>query len=120
MIVFGGYRDGALDDLWTYRPAENRWLRLDSAGQRPPARYRHSAVWQESRQQMLIFGGMRDDPLADLWRYSPYTNTWLQLLPDGERPPPFPALRSPLSALRFPPSSFRLHPSSFILPPSAF
>ena len=87
MLIFGGYRDGSLDDLWSYRPADNTWRRLFPAGPLPPARDRHSAVWHESAGRMLIFGGSRGDPLADLWSYDPASNAWAELTPRKSGPP---------------------------------
>jgi N-acetylneuraminic acid mutarotase len=85
--MFGGYRDGPLDDLWAYRPGQNAWARLEPQGVRPPARDRHSAVWDDATGRMLVFGGTGLDPLADLWSYDPAaTNRWTEVQPAGERP----------------------------------
>lgn len=86
MLVFGGYRDGPLDDLWSYRPSSNSWARLSPSG-RIPARFRHSAVWDPAREQMLVYGGSHGDPLTDLWSYRPRANAWNRLDPGGAYPP---------------------------------
>jgi N-acetylneuraminic acid mutarotase len=87
LLVFGGYRDGPLDDLWSYRSADNAWTRLSPVGALPPPRDRHSATWDDAHGRMLVFGGTRGAPLADLWSYDPAVNRWTELLPKGDRPP---------------------------------
>ena len=87
MLVFGGYRGGALGDLWSYRPASNRWMLLAPSGPAPPGRARHSAVWDAESRQMLVFGGSHGEPLADLWSYRPSSNSWTSLRPSGPTPP---------------------------------
>lgn len=91
MLVFGGSGEkGTLDDLWSYRPDNNTWIRLAPEEPTPPARHDHSAVWDRTRAQMLIFGGKdaRGSFLNDLWAYSPDTNTWVQLTTTGAEPEP--------------------------------
>ena len=57
MIVFGGI-DGAghaLDSGGMYDPASDSWVKIEN--NTPPARYGHTAVWDSSHKQMLLFGG---------------------------------------------------------------
>jgi N-acetylneuraminic acid mutarotase len=82
LLVFGGFGRSLLDELWAYRPARDRWLRLRPSGESPPARHSHTAVWDAASAQMLVFGGKGDDgDLDDLWAYRPASNCWLPLSP---------------------------------------
>jgi N-acetylneuraminic acid mutarotase len=93
MVVFGGYGgsfpSGYLSDVWSYDPVGKRWTELAPNGPRPPARARHSAVWDTAGQRLLILGGFAGgiDYLADLWMYEPRTDAWTQLRPAGPKLP---------------------------------
>jgi N-acetylneuraminic acid mutarotase len=89
MLVFGGYGGGFpggyLNDVWSYDPAVNGWTQLAIDQPSPPARARHSAVWDAARQRMLVLGGFAGgiDYLADLWAYEPRQDSWSRLGPGG-------------------------------------
>ncbi|MFN8475244.1 MAG: kelch repeat-containing protein [Anaerolineae bacterium] len=98
MIVFGGATStGALNDVWVLANANGlggtpTWSRLAPAGDAPTARNGHSAVYDETTGQMLIFGGGGADGLRnDTWALS-YANglggtpTWTQSAPSGSAP----------------------------------
>jgi N-acetylneuraminic acid mutarotase len=56
---------------------------------RPPPRYLHSAVWDPTNSQLLVFGGKSAYSalvLGDLWSYRPATNAWTLLQPGGVAP----------------------------------
>ena len=83
LLLYGGWTGTrALGDLWSYRPAENRWGELIPDGPPPPPRFEASAVWDRRRQQMLVFGGIimgRDGmaaPVNELWQYRSAENRW--------------------------------------------
>ena len=65
------------------------WTQLSPAGQLPPVRGHHAAVWDPNQNQMLVFGGevSSSNRFNDLWSYKPATNTWIQLTPAGAAPP---------------------------------
>lgn len=96
MLVFGGHAQpdagnsiAVTNELWAWRPAEERWVQLDPPGPRPDRRHGHSAVWDPVGERMLVFGGydfMSPHRFNDLWSYDPKTNTWNQL--DGNDPDP--------------------------------
>jgi hypothetical protein len=73
MIVFGGMNDAweYMNDAWALSfedpPA---WRQLAPQGSPPPPRAIHAAVFDASRNQMLVFGGYRDESVGDLWRLS--------------------------------------------------
>src|SRR5271157_504588 len=80
VLVAGGYLNGALDsaEIWgsvgdTTPPVT--WIQEAPSGPLPPARSGHSAVFDASTNQMIVFGGTAvasDVPttLNDLWRLS--------------------------------------------------
>ncbi len=77
MLVFAGGCGGCyLDDFWSYDPAENAWSRVPVSGNaKPGARGGHSAVWESTHGEMLVFGG---SVLNDVWTFQPTTNAWRQ------------------------------------------
>lgn len=83
MVAFGGEDSSRrdLNDLWAYRPATNTWTQLTPASS-PVGRDWHTAVWDATNAQMLVFGG--EDGLGhnlnDLWAYRPASNAWVQLM----------------------------------------
>ena len=58
MLVFGGWADTALNDLWHYALWSNSWTQLFTSSS-PAGRAGHSAVWEPLTWSMLIFGGVR-------------------------------------------------------------
>jgi|GEM_PF-6935053 len=84
MLVYGGM-DGtgnALGDLWAFDPKTESWEEIVSAeGGDPGPRYRHSAVWDNVYDRMIVYGGQRGtneaDYLGDMWFYYPEENKWV-------------------------------------------
>lgn len=92
LYVFGG-REGnqPLGDLWAYELRGNRWLRLEPGGEQPPARFGHSAIFDEGQRLMVVFGGQADDEFFnDVWVYDPVVNAWAQLEDGDEEAAPLP------------------------------
>jgi hypothetical protein len=99
MIVFGGYNNvkGALNDLWVLSHANGlggapAWTNYSPAGTPPSARYAHTAIYDTTSNQMIIYGGYSGSTyLNDVWVLS-YANglggtpTWTKLSPTGETP----------------------------------
>lgn len=92
MIVFGGY-DGSnvFDDTWVLSPdgASWSWSQLNPSGTPPPARDRHSAVWDEAGNQMILFGGAGDSSVFnDTWalRWTGSNWIWVKLVTSGTPP----------------------------------
>ena len=86
--LFGG-RDGAvvLDDLWAYDLATDVWRRLEPAGDRPPGRFGHNAVWSDEHGLVLFAGQAGPSTFFnDLWAYDPEADTWRALSASGEVP----------------------------------
>jgi len=70
--------------LWRYQLELDEWAAIDAEGRRPPARRNHSAVWEDGRERLLIFGGGRT--FGDLWEFDPVSGDWTELNPNGPRP----------------------------------
>lgn len=104
LYVFGG-NEGVweflpLNDLWAFDLASARWAQLapentDLPGLLPTKRFRHACVYDEATHSILVFGGMtQDDPinaatvLNDLWKYDIAANSWNEIKPEGQVPPP--------------------------------
>lgn len=87
MVVFGGF-DGSSDhqDVWTLSLAgPETWAPVNPSG--PAPRHTHSAIYDPTRDRMVIFGGVTNGTrLADAWGLDLLTNTWTDLSPSG--PPP--------------------------------
>lgn len=93
LILFGGFdpeMECATNDLWQLDlsgPAP-RWLRLDAEGDQPPARWRHTAVFDPVTRRMLVFGGRLgcgSNVADDLWSLSLASEPprWVQIPPEG-------------------------------------
>jgi N-acetylneuraminic acid mutarotase len=88
MLVFGGGTGGFgyVNDFWAYYSVDNFWIRLEAAAP-PKARSQHTAVWDSSANQMLVFGGSYNVPeifdyFRDLWAYRPGLG-WFALASDN-------------------------------------
>jgi uncharacterized protein (TIGR03437 family) len=82
LIVFGGQATGFFSDTWAYDIAANTWQQLapDNAG--PNRRYGHSAIYDETRDAMVISHGFTDDGrFDDTWAFDLATNTWTDISP---------------------------------------
>lgn len=92
MLVFGGANDrgAALDDLWSFQLPAASWTLLPSGGPAPKARVRHSAVWDPTSREMLLFGGYQDPAgySSELWSYRPEERRWMLRGVDGATPQP--------------------------------
>ena len=106
MLVFGGTRgntaDAAqtLDDVLVIRGSGDGFTARELAvrGERPPARYDHTAVYDGANHRMIVFGGMRTRRTAaysDVWALDlrePASPVWVRL--DGAMTGDVPGARS--------------------------
>jgi N-acetylneuraminic acid mutarotase len=90
VILFGGVakKDGThLKDLWSYDPATKTWTELKPTGTTPSARSSFGMVYDDTDQQIIIFGGSSGTAnLNDTWAYDAASNTWANLAPTGDAP----------------------------------
>lgn len=89
-LMFGGCNAQTYtNDVWEMHPATAQWTLVSAHGKKPQGRYEHSAVWDDTQQRMLVFGGASESgKLGDLWSFVPNTGTWTKLTPAGLSPAP--------------------------------
>ena len=68
------------NDTYLYYPQNTTWIKKSDG---PGARAGHSAVWDSTNNQMIVFGGYQNVGasifyLNDTWIYSPQNDTWIQ------------------------------------------
>jgi hypothetical protein len=98
MIVFGGYQysgyrgatAGPLNDVWALSLSGSpAWTQLSPAGERPPPRSAHSAIYDPIHHRMVVFGGSGGGLLNDTWELTLEGNPrWTQITPTGTSPSP--------------------------------
>ena len=100
LVLFGGYRGSYLDDVWSLPLTGTlAWTPLSPGGTGPGARAFHSATFDESRDEMVVYAGSNGVHKSDAFRLS-FTGspTWSALSPSGT----VPMARSYHSAVRDP------------------
>jgi hypothetical protein len=107
MVVFGGQDANGIaqSNLWLltaagavgFEPGQWTDLLIPFSNSPPPARYAHSAVYDQTNNRMIVFGGCVDPacllPLNDTWvltnaNGNTGTPVWTQLFPGGTAPGP--------------------------------
>jgi uncharacterized protein (TIGR03437 family) len=83
MIIYGGQRSGALDDIWSFDLASRQWTNLTPA-QRPAGRM-WSSSFVDRDGRFIIFGGSGAGNFNDTWSFDFSNNTWTRL--QIENPP---------------------------------
>jgi N-acetylneuraminic acid mutarotase len=94
LLLFGGESSAEAyrGEFWEYPLPGGPWLQLtaqpDPVYGVPGARLGHSAVWDPSRNQMLIFGGHYcwGCNYNDIWAYDSDDNSWIRLPDNGTLP----------------------------------
>jgi hypothetical protein len=92
MVLFGGYHENDKNDVWVLSLAgPNVWTQLAVAGTPPAPRGRHVAIYDPTRDRMVIYGGRvqgSGSPMSDTWELSlGGTPTWSQIVPTGTAAP---------------------------------
>lgn len=92
VYLFGGRAGNEpLNDLWAYDINENRWTEIEPDGDVPAARFGHNALFDETQQLMVIFGGQAGTTFYnDVWIYDPVANVWAEISPGDEDGTPRP------------------------------
>jgi hypothetical protein len=69
LIVFGGNDwDERRNDLWALNLSGTpTWTALPASGPLPPSREGHSAIYDPTRDRMIVYGGYGSESFADLW-----------------------------------------------------
>jgi hypothetical protein len=77
MIVWGGVIADPLNTGGRYDPGTDTWT-ATSTTNAPSARYWHTAVWANTTQQMIVWGGWDNNSnLNTGGRYDPGTDSWI-------------------------------------------
>ena len=88
MIVYGGFSGSTpRSDVWELSlSGPTAWTPLSPGGGSPYARGKHTAIYDEGRDRMIVFSGSRGTPVysADVWALSLGTTpSWTLLAPTG-------------------------------------
>ena len=98
MMVFGGKNNGKFfNDCWELGFLPENWIETNIPGDKPPARWQHTAVWMDPSPGetggMLIFGGQDENGeyLDDFWiLHTPGPGEpnyrWERIYPIGDLP----------------------------------
>jgi hypothetical protein len=90
LVVFGGKSvNDVIGDLWTLDLApDGQWTPLVAAGTPPGARYVASMIYDPVRERAILFGGLANEDMNDVWALSLNGSpAWTQLNPAGAPPP---------------------------------
>jgi hypothetical protein len=91
--LFGGYFNGAYNDLWKYDPATGYWTAVQANASygslQPQPRY-HAAEWKDGQGNLWLFGGYGstingNGSFSDIWKYSISTNQWTLIKGDASK-----------------------------------
>lgn len=78
MVVYGGQRNGPLDDLWAYDLASHTWTELTPVS-RPAGRF-FASSFVNREGHFLVFGGSTSNGNSnETWAFNLQTNQWNQL-----------------------------------------
>ena len=91
MVVFGGYDNSSVASNTTFAldfsvtPAS--WTEVNILGDKPPARYGHSAAW--TTMGIMVFGGKNESEefFNDCWRLRLWDKDWEEMNVTGDEPP---------------------------------
>ncbi len=89
MLIFGGCASGfgpcPLGDLWAFDLNTNTWS--ERTGQvKPPPRTHYGMVFDDTRQQLVIFGGQGNGSLNDTWEFDANRREWREAALQGAPP----------------------------------
>ncbi len=78
MIIYGGQRNGTLDDIWAFDLASRTWTNLTPA-QRPRGRW-FASSFVDREGHFIVFGGFTSSGnVNETWTFDFQTNSWTQL-----------------------------------------
>jgi hypothetical protein len=91
MVVFGGTNNTLFNDVWTLTlSGAPAWALISASGTPPSQRYQPTAIYDQSRDRLVVFGGFDGFTyLGDTWALAlTGAPAWTQLLPTGLSPSP--------------------------------
>jgi hypothetical protein len=90
MIVFGGFGSSFRNDVWEFDLDAGAWSQIVPSGTPPEGRMRHTAVYDATRDRMVVFGGSATSGVRnDVWVLSlGGSPSWSLVTPSGTAPTP--------------------------------
>jgi uncharacterized protein (TIGR03437 family) len=105
LILFGGQAGGFFSDTWAFDVSAGNWSQLSPDDAGPSRRYGHSAIYETSRDRIVISHGFTDaGRFDDTWAFDLKTNSWSNLSPSSNRP-----LRRCLHHASYDPTNSRMY-----------
>ena len=86
LFLFAGQDTAPRNDLWVYSLAQRRWEEVAVPGEKPPARFGHSLIFDPIRQRLVVFGGQAGGFFSDVWAFDIARGAWQQLSRDDSGP----------------------------------
>jgi len=87
LIVFGGQAGGFFSDVWAYALGGAGWRRLSADDAGPSRRYGHSAIYDATRERMVISHGFTNaGRFDDTWAFDLRSDSWRNITPTGPKP----------------------------------
>ncbi len=87
LVVFGGQANGFFSDVWAFDIARQTWQQLSPNQAAPSKRYGHSAVYDATRDRMIISHGFTDaGRFDDTFSFDFTRNVWADLTSSGTKP----------------------------------
>ena len=89
MVIFGGWSNTYLNDIWAFDLDTNTWANLTpAAGPPAPApRLTPASVYDPANHRMITWSGQGQGAFFnDVWAFNFNTNTWSQFTPTGGPP----------------------------------
>jgi hypothetical protein len=89
MVLFGGTDSALFNDVWSLSLAGSpAWTSISASGTPPSPRYQPTAIYDQSRDRLVVFGGFDGTTFCgDTWALTlTGTPTWTLLQPTGLSP----------------------------------
>ncbi len=86
IFLFGGSDGVERNDLWTYSLTQRRWTEIQASGERPPARFGHTLLFDPVRRRLVVFGGQAGGFFSDTWAFDIAAGSWQQVSADESGP----------------------------------
>ena len=88
MVIFGGFSNGYLNDIWAFDLDTNTWANLTPpSGPAPAPRLTPASVYDPDGHRMITWSGQGQGAFFnDVWAFDFDTNTWSQFTPSGGPP----------------------------------
>jgi N-acetylneuraminic acid mutarotase len=87
VVLFGGLAMGTsggpnspLQDTWEWDGAMSTWTQITPESSVPPARSGQTMVYDPQRERIVMYGGVADTVLDDVWEWDGNAKTWTQVV----------------------------------------